>query len=100
MLYTSLFYKLDLGFSFGNFEDTSSNKFVQALSRRIGHLLINRQNQSNIVMNYLNQALIEDVIENNKLTTIFQNDCRSRSGKFIQPSSPDNMIKLLLQAFT
>jgi len=45
----------------------------------------------------VNQCLIQDAIENNPITTIFQNDERPRSGKFNVPLYPDTMIKILIK---
>lgn len=42
---------------------------------------------------------MQEVIENNTTTTIYQNDERSRSGKFNLPLYPDNMIKILLKSY-
>ena len=39
------------------------------------------------------------MIENNPITTIFQNDERPRNGKFNQPQKADNMVKHLLNSW-
>ena len=67
--------------------------------RRIGLCQLNRHDKKDLNINYINQALIQDVIENNHITTIFQNDTRPRSGKFNQPLNPDMMIKMVLKAY-
>jgi len=94
------FYNIEMRFTFGNYEDTPKIQFVEALMRRIGVFLINRKEFSkNMCVNYINQALLEDVIENNLVTTIYQNDERPRSGKFNLPLYPDTSIKLLLKSY-
>ena len=50
-------------------------------------------------MNYVNQALFQEVLQHNVITTLFQNDERLRSGKFNMPIFADNSIKLLLKSF-
>ena len=98
--YMNFFYNIEMGFTFGNYEDTPKIQFVEALMRRIGVFLINRKEFSkNMCVNYINQALLEDVIENNLVTTIYQNDERPRSGKFNLPLYPDTSIKLLLKSY-
>ena len=50
-------------------------------------------------MNYINQTLMQDVIEQNPFTTIFQNDTRPRSGKIKKPFYPENMVKNILKSY-
>ena len=64
--YMNFFYNLELGFTFGNYEDTPKIHFVEALLKRIGYFLFKRRDFSkNMSTNYINQSLIEDVIETN-----------------------------------
>ena len=42
---------------------------------------------------------MQDVIENNPFTTIFQNDVRPRSGKIKKPFYPENMVKNILKSY-
>jgi glycerol-3-phosphate O-acyltransferase len=42
---------------------------------------------------------MQEVIENNQITTIFWNDMRPRSGKFNVPNEPEKMIKSLIKSF-
>lgn len=48
---------------------------------------------------YINQALLKEVIENNKMTLIFQNEKRTRAGKLKRPSAYDLSVRWLLEAF-
>ena len=51
----------------------------------MGHLLIKRKGKKDHIYKYINQMLMQDVIENNPLTTVFQNDERPLAGKFGVP---------------
>ena len=69
--YVNYFYNMELGFSFGNYEDSPKIHFVEQLMRRIGHFLIKRRELSNMNVNYVNQALMQEVIAKNIVTTIY-----------------------------
>jgi len=73
-------YDLQLGFTFGSGKDTP--QAIEGVLKRIGHLLINRNYSKNPILQYVNQILLQEVIKNNPITTIFQNDKRPLSGKF------------------
>ena len=90
---------LEMGFTFAQIEDTPKLKAIELLLRRAGCFLIKRRQAHNNIVNYVNQSLLHDVIEDNQITTIFQNDERPRSGKFSVPQHPDYMIKLLIKTF-
>lgn len=49
------------------------------------------------VANYVNQSLFQEILENNPITTMFQNDVRMRTGKINMPLYPDQSIKILLK---
>jgi len=49
------------------------------------------------VCNYVNQSLFQEILENNPITTFFQNDDRLRTGKINMPLYPDQSIKILLK---
>jgi len=83
---------LELGFTFGNYEDSPKIVSVESMLRRIGCFLIKRKEQHNINVNYVNESLLHDVIEQNQFTTIFQNDERPRNGKFSLALFPDYLI--------
>jgi hypothetical protein len=71
MHYLNYFNDLELGFTFGNYEDSPKNAFVERLLKRIGCFTIKRKESHNLNLNYVNQCLIQDVIEGNLITTIF-----------------------------
>ena len=58
MLYINYFYNIELGFSFGNYEDSPNIHFVNSLCKRVGHFIIKRREFSNLSVNYVNHALM------------------------------------------
>ena len=75
--YIHYFSNLELGFTFGNYEDSPKVGFVDALIKRIGLILIRRDPRNSLsnktvearippeIMSYVNQSLLEESIENN-----------------------------------
>ena len=96
--YVNYYADLEIGFTFGNFEDSPKFAFYEKLVKNIGTLLIKRQN-SDLCTNYVNASLLQEVMEHNPFTTVFLNDTRPRSGKFNEQVRPDIMIKLLLKCY-
>ena len=45
LFYINYFYNLELGYSFGSYEDTPKTRFFEGISKRIGHFLIKRKEQ-------------------------------------------------------
>ena len=97
--YVNYFNDVKMGFQFGNQEDQPKISFFETIAKRIGVFLIRRNEPNNMQVNYINYALIQEVIQDNPVTVIYQNDIRSRSGKFNMPLYPDNMVKILLKAY-
>lgn len=99
MHYLTFINDLELGFTFGNDEDIPSSYVIEGILKRIGYILQKRNvSKSNQEISYVNQALLQDVLMDNPITTVFQNDERSRSGKFSLPNYADNMVNSLLIA--
>lgn len=101
---------LELGFTFGNYEDSPKIGFVENLLKKLGTVLIRRDPKTSAsrlttkiidpnIMSYVNAALFSDVVENNTITTIFQNDERIRSGKFTIPQTGEMSTRLLFHAY-
>lgn len=72
----------DLGFTFGNYEDSPKIPFVDNILKKIGTILIRRDPKTSTsrhtmklmdpnMMNYVNSSLFQDVVEKNIMTTIF-----------------------------
>ena len=111
MHYVNYYTDQELGFTFGHYEDSPKIKFVDNFLKRIGTFLIRRSPKNSLsnstirsmldqdVTNYINQALFQEVLENNTITTIYQNDERIRSGKINMPQEADQSIKILLKSF-
>ena len=68
------------------------------LYKQSGVILMQRKKQYDQCINYVNQALFEEVISKNQITSVYQNDSRVRSGKISEPLSADNSIQWLLRA--
>jgi glycerol-3-phosphate O-acyltransferase len=109
MHYINYFFDLELGFTFGNYEDSPKIGFVDRLLKRTGTILIRRDPQTSLsrsttnqldsnVMNYVNQTLFNEVVGNNAITTLFQNDERLRTGKFTMPRLGEMSTKLLIKS--
>ena len=110
MHYINYFTDQELGFTFGHYEDSPKMGPVDTFLKRIGTLLIRRSPKNSLsnetigskldqdVTDYVNQTLFEEVLENNPITTIYQNDERIRGGKINLPQQSDQAIKMLLKA--
>lgn len=108
--YISNFYDFEQGFIFGNYEDSPKLSFIDRFLKGNGHFLIKRDPRNSLsnkrsysnrdldIMNYVNHTLFQEVLENNVVTTLFQNDERIRSGKFSMPIYPEMSIQMLLKA--
>ena len=98
---------MDPCFTFGNYEEIPKIDFIIKLAKEIGVLLIRRfpQNHSNYdlsaadmdAIKYVNQSLLDEVVQGNRMTTFFQNEKRIRSRKFSVPVKADNSVKMLLR---
>ena len=70
MFYIHFLYDLELGFTFGNYEDSPKISLVSTLLRRIGTLMV-RKKDSKINHDYIYQSLLEEVVAANPFTTVF-----------------------------
>lgn len=83
MHYIQYHQDLELGFTFGNYEDSPKIGFVDKLLKRIGTILIKRYPKNSLSnvntstqmdrdsSGYVNQALFQEVLEHNVNTTLF-----------------------------
>lgn len=62
-----------MGFTFGNYEDSPKAWFIDRILRNTGNFLLRRQenDKRHPEYSYINQALIQEVINENAITTIF-----------------------------
>lgn len=100
LFYLNSFYNIDLGFSFGSHADVPSIPSIHRLLRRIGHFMIRRKELTeDLCLSYVSQALMEEVIDNNTVTTVFLNDQRSRCGKLCVPSQAEASVRQILKSY-
>ena len=103
---------LELGFTFGNYEDTPQWDYINRFIKRLGLIQIKRDPRNSVssnnnqytpqeqdVIDYVNQSLFQEVLQNNQSLTIFQNDERIRSGKFNLPLYAETSVQLLLKTY-
>ena len=50
--------------------------------------------------NYINQAVLKELISKDQVTTVYQNGERFRSGKLFRKGTADMAIRWLLEAFS
>ena len=64
---------LELGFTLGNYEDSPKAQFVDRILKQTGHFLLRRKenDKSHPEYSYINQAIMQEVINENAITTIF-----------------------------
>lgn len=72
---------LELPFTFGNYEEIPKIDFILKLTRQVGVLLIRRFPQNHLIndlsaadvdaINYVNQSLLDEVVQANRVTTFF-----------------------------
>ena len=96
--YINYLYDIELGFFFACMEDHTDMRLLNELYKFCGVFLPKRERRHDNSINYVNQALFEDVLAANKLTTIYQNTKRLRSGKISQPLRADDSIEWILRA--
>lgn len=64
-------YNIDLPFTFGNMEDTPHIKLFDEWVGQTGYIFAKRSNGQNLQSHYINSTLLKEIIENNKITTVF-----------------------------
>jgi len=60
---------IEMGFSFGYYNDSPKVKMIERLARRVGYFMLKPNTSQRI--NYVNQTMIEEVIGKNSITTCF-----------------------------
>ena len=107
MHFISYLKDIEPSFIFGNYEEIPKVDFILKLSKGVGVCLIRRFPQYHLnndlsgadidAINYVNQSLLDEVVQGNKMTTFFQNDKRIRTGKFSLPNQAETSIKMILR---
>jgi len=90
---------MDIPFMFGNYEDTPRIALFETWLKRAGYVFSRRSFNQSLQSRYLNSALLQETIENNRLTMVFQNSERLRTGKFHRRTSPDLSVSWLLDVY-
>lgn len=67
--YANYISDIEMGFSFGYYNDSPKIKMIERLCKRVGFFQLKSNTSQR--MNYVNQTLIEEVIGNNSITTCF-----------------------------
>lgn len=98
-VYCNFHYDLGMPFTFGNMEDTPHIKIFDKWLKQTGYIFSKRSQNQNLQSNYVNSAILKEIIENNKITTVFQNNLRLRSGKLHHRVLPDMSVKWLLDTY-
>ena len=96
--YINFYEDLRIGYFFASQEDHWNMRLLHSIYKYIGMFLPQRKMQHDHSIGYVNQALFEDTIINNPITTIYQNNGIERSGKISCPSEPDDSILWILRA--
>ena len=99
ILYALFVNKIEIPFTMGTREDLPAVKLIEKLIKRIGYLPAIRRSDQSLQWNYINQAIVREIIDKYRFLLMFQNDVRIRSGKFNHPTVSDISIQWLLQAY-
>jgi glycerol-3-phosphate O-acyltransferase len=86
-------------FTIGCAEDTPNIRFINTLLNSMGIILNRREADQSAEISYINQAVLREIIEQQKFAIMFLNDQRIRSGKLSRPILPSQSITWLLQAY-
>lgn len=98
-LYVHNHYGMDIPFIFGNKEDSVNLSFFVKLLKKTGYIHSRRSAKQSLQSKYVNSAMLHEVIKDNKLTMIFQNKERLRTGKFYRRTSADLSIEWIVDAY-
>ena len=66
---------------------------------KVGVFLPQRTKTYDHSINYVNQSLVQDIINRDSITTLYQNCLRIRSGKISNPHKADESIEWILRSF-
>lgn len=98
-LYVHNHYGLDIPFIFGNKEDSVNLSFFVKLLKKTGYIHARRSSKQSLQSRYVNSSMVREVIGDNKLTMIFQNKERLRTGKFYRRTQADLSIEWIVEAY-
>ena len=91
---------IEPGFTFGSFEDTPKLGGIKSgWMAKSGYIYARRKAAAHSLQSsYINTELLKEIIENNSVTTLFQNKRRFRSGKLHRRQKSDLAIQWLINA--
>lgn len=90
---------LDAPFMFGNQEDTPDIGIAKRWLQSAGYIFSRRSFNQSAQSRYVNSALLKEIVEKNKLSLVFQNSERLRTGKFYRRTTGDLSVQWLIDAF-
>lgn len=73
---------IELPLSVGNLEDTPRVPFIDNILKGVGYIHARRSRDQSMQEGYVTQAVVREIISQEKLLVMFQNDVRMRSGRF------------------
>jgi glycerol-3-phosphate O-acyltransferase len=98
-IYIHNHFNLEAPFIFGNREDTPPIKLFERWLKSAGYIYSRRSYNQSVQSRYINSAMLKEIIENNKLTMVFQNSERLRTGKFYRRTTPDLSVQWIIDAY-
>jgi len=100
MLYVLYINSFDIPFTFGNESDSPHIFGVDSILNKIGYIRARRYKENGAQENFVNSALLGEIINKNNLTMLFNNETRQKGGKFSKrPLTPETAINWLLEAY-
>ena len=73
--------KIPMGYTFGNLEDTPRIALIDKLLKSCGYITSRRKPNQSLQSRYLNSEMLNQLITNNQVVTVYQNEERFRAGK-------------------
>ena len=93
-------FKIFSKYTFGNLEDTPRITVLDKWLKASGYIFSRRNPGQSLQTSYVNSQLLKEIITNNQVTTVFQNDFRSRAGKLYRKKAADLSCRWLLETFS
>lgn len=86
-------------FLFGNAEDIPDIALVGKASKLFGYVHVKRSREQSVQSEYINSQMLQQIIENNRLSVVFQNEARSILGKTTRQGTSDLAVRWIIDAF-
>ena len=64
--------RIQLGFTFGNFEDTPRIRLIDAWLKNCGYILSRRKQGQSLQSSFINSQMLKEIIAHNQVTTIYR----------------------------